>query len=65
MKTKELRNKTIEELNAEYAAALKEMFNLRMQRGIGQAPQPHLFKKLRRYIACIKTILSEKEGSTL
>jgi len=63
MNTSELRNKTIEELNSELLALLKEQFNLRVQKGVGQNPQAHLFKKVRRQVARIKTILREKEGS--
>jgi large subunit ribosomal protein L29 len=63
MNTSELRNKTVEELNSELLALLKEQFNLRVQRGVGQNPQAHLFKKVRRQVARIKTILREKEGS--
>ena len=63
MKANELRNKSVTELQAEQVAVQKEIFNLRMQRGIGQTPQSHLFRKLKRDIARIKTILSEKEGS--
>ena len=62
MKASELRNKTADELNTELFALLKEQFNLRIQRGVGQTPPPHLFKKVRRDIARVKTILSEKEG---
>ena len=65
MNTNELRNKTVEELNNELLALLKEQFNLRVQRGVGQNPQAHLFKKVRRQMARIKTILREKEGSSL
>lgn len=63
MKTSELRNKSVEELNSEQIAIRKELFNLRIQRGIGQTPQTHLFRKLKREVARIKTILKEKEGS--
>lgn len=63
MKTSELRNKTIDELKNELFALLKEQFNLRLQKGVGQNPLSHLFKKARRQIARIKTILREKEGS--
>ncbi len=62
MITSELRSKSVEELKTEKVAILKEVFNLRMQRGIGQTPQTHLFRKLRRDIARIMTILREKEG---
>lgn len=63
MNTSELRSKSAEELNNELLALLKEQFNLRVQKGIGQSPQAHLFKKVRRQMARIKTVLREKEGS--
>lgn len=63
MKAKELREKTVGELKNELLALLKEQFNLRIQRGVGQNPQTHLFRKVRKEIARIKTILCEKEGS--
>jgi large subunit ribosomal protein L29 len=62
MKTIELRNKSESELQSELLALLREQFNLRMQRGVGQAPSPHLFGKVKNQIARVKTILSEKEG---
>jgi large subunit ribosomal protein L29 len=65
MKVNELREKNNDELQTELLALLKEQFNLRLQKGVGQAPQPNLFKKVRRQIARIKTILREKEGSLL
>lgn len=61
MNLSELRSKTSEELKSELSAVLKELFNLRVQKGVGQNPQAHLFKKSRRLIAQIKTILREKE----
>jgi large subunit ribosomal protein L29 len=63
MKVSELRNKTTDELKSEIQALLRELFNLRLQKGIGQNPLPHLFKNVRRQVARIKTILREKEGS--
>jgi large subunit ribosomal protein L29 len=64
MKTSELRKKSSTELNTELLALLKEQFNLRMQRGVGQTPSPHLFGKVRKAIARVKTILREQaEGS--
>jgi large subunit ribosomal protein L29 len=60
MKAIDLRSKSIEELNGEMLALLKEQFNLRIQRGVGQAPKSHLFRKVRHNIARIKTILNEK-----
>lgn len=60
MKATELRNKSTEELGKELLALLRERFNLRMQRGAGQPPKSHLFKKVKLEIARIKTILNEK-----
>jgi large subunit ribosomal protein L29 len=60
MKATELRNKSVDELKTELIALLKEHFNLRIQRGIGQPPKMHLFKKVKLTIARIKTILKEK-----
>ncbi|MHB1947134.1 MAG: 50S ribosomal protein L29 [Gammaproteobacteria bacterium] len=60
MNASELRNKTVEELKSELLALLKEQFNLRIQRGVGQTPATHLFRKVRKEIARIKTILCEK-----
>jgi large subunit ribosomal protein L29 len=62
MNASELRTKSVNELRDELAALFKEQFNIRIQKGIGQSPQTHLFKKVRRQIARIKTILGEKEG---
>ncbi|HLB42308.1 MAG TPA: 50S ribosomal protein L29 [Gammaproteobacteria bacterium] len=60
MKTVELRSKGIDELKAQLLDLLKEQFNLKMQKGMGQPAKPHLFKKVRLDIARIKTILKEK-----
>lgn len=60
MKASELREKSIEELTKELLALMKERFNLRMQKGAGQTPKTHLFKKVKLGIARIKTILKEK-----
>lgn len=63
MKSTELKSKTVSELKSEMLALLKEQFNLRIQKGVSQVTQTHLFKKVRKEIARIKTILREKEGS--
>lgn len=65
MKASELRNKSVKELKEEVLAMLKELFNLRTQKSIGQTTQTHQFKTVRRAIARIKTVLCEKEGSSL
>ncbi|EKE23827.1 MAG: hypothetical protein ACD_6C00315G0003 [uncultured bacterium] len=59
MKTAELRSKSVDELKKECLALLKEQFNLRMQKGQGQAKKTHLFNRVRLQIARIKTVLLE------
>ena len=60
MKASELREKSIEDLQKELHGLLREQFNLRMQKGTGQLSQPHRVSQVRREIARVKTILSEK-----
>lgn len=62
MNTKELREKSVEELNTELLELLREQFNLRMQFASNQLQQTHLLKQVRRNIARVKTIISEKAG---
>jgi large subunit ribosomal protein L29 len=63
MKATELKAKSVEELNAELLGLLREQFNLRMQAATGQLAQTHLLKTVRRDIARVKTILTEKAGA--
>lgn len=60
MKAKQMREKSVAELRAELLALLKEQFNLRMQKGISEQVKPHLFKRVRRDIARVKTIIGQK-----
>lgn len=60
MKAAELRVKTQVELKEELHSLLKEQFNLRMQKGMGEMPKTHAFKRIRKDIARVKTILNEK-----
>jgi large subunit ribosomal protein L29 len=63
MKMAELKKQSVDQLNKELIALHKEQFNLRMQKVTGEVAQTHLFSRVRRAIARIKTILREKEGS--
>lgn len=65
MKASELRNKTINELKDEHVSLLKELFNLNTQRRIGQSNQTHQFKRVKRGIARVMTVICEKEGQLL
>ncbi|MBU3071565.1 50S ribosomal protein L29 [Aestuariicella sp. G3-2] len=63
MKAQELREKSVEELNAELLKQLEDQFKLRMQASTGQLNQTHLLKQTRRDIARIKTVLNQKAGA--
>ena len=56
------RSKSVEELNDELVNLLGEQFKLRMQTATGQLQQTHQAKQVRRDIARVKTILTEKAG---
>ena len=60
MNTSELRVKSIEELHKELNELLREQFNLRMQKGVGEKPRPHQFNRVRKNIARVKTIINQK-----
>ncbi|HIO91365.1 MAG TPA: 50S ribosomal protein L29 [Leucothrix mucor] len=63
MKASELREKSIDELNAELTDNLREQFVFRMQRATGQLKRPSEMKKVRHQIARIKTVLNEMKTS--
>ena len=58
MKAAELREKSVEELNAQLIDLLRDQFNFRMQMTTGQLKQTHLLKQTRRDIARVKTVLN-------
>jgi len=60
MKAAELRSKSVSELKMELHSLLRERFNLSMQKGTGQLSRPDQVKKVRRDIARINTVLTEK-----
>lgn len=63
MKTAELREKSEEDLNKQLLELLREQFNLRMQKSSGQLSQTHLLGQVRKDIARVKTVLSQKAGN--
>ena len=56
----ELKNKSVEELNKELVAAKKELFNLRFQNATNQLDNTARIKEVRRNIARIQTVITEK-----
>ena len=57
---KELNNKSLDELNNELVAAKKELFNLRFQNATNQLDNTSRIKEVRRNIARIQTVITEK-----
>ena len=57
---KELREKSTEELNQELVNAKKELFNLRFQNATNQLENTSRIKEVRKNIARIQTIITEK-----
>ena len=58
----ELRGKSVEELNQELVAAKKELFNLRFQNATNQLDNTSRIKEVRRNIARIQTVITEKSN---
>ena len=56
---KELRGKSVEELNQELVAAKKELFNLRIQNATNQLDNTSRIKEVRKNIARIQTLITE------
>ncbi len=62
MKASELRQQSAAELEKQLHELLREQFNLRMQRGVGQLTRPSEMKAGRRNIARIKTVLTKMKA---
>jgi len=60
MNVNEMKGKTAVELSDELNNLLQEQFNLRMQKGMGQMTNVHELRRVRRDIARIKTVMTEK-----
>ena len=63
MQANDLRNKSVEDLKTELSNLQREQFNLRFQLKTGQLQQTDNVRIVRRDIARINTILSEKLNS--
>ncbi|GGI83535.1 50S ribosomal protein L29 [Legionella impletisoli] len=59
----ELRQLNMEELKQELLQLRKEQFNLRLKRASGSLDKTHLITAVRKSIARIKTIMTEKAGA--
>ena len=62
MKADELRKMNLPELNTELHSLLRAQFGLRMQLATQQISNPNQLKKVRRDIARVKTIITQKSS---
>ena len=61
-KIDELRILSSDELQNELMSLRKEQFNLRMKKASGSLDKSHLIKSVRKTVARVKTLLTEKAG---
>lgn len=62
MQTNDLRNKSVEELRTELSALRRQQFVLRFQLNRGELQNTANVRKVRRDIARVNTVLSEKHA---
>ena len=55
-----IKGKTVAELREELNNLLQEQFNLRMQKGMGQMTNVNELRRVRRDIARVKTVMTQK-----
>lgn len=63
-KIKDLRSMTVDELEAKLVEAKKEQFNLRIQQSTGQLQNTANVRNVRREIAKINTLLTERKKNS-
>ena len=63
MKTSEIRKMSKEDINKKITEIKTELFDLRMKQATGNLDKPHRINALRKDVARLKTILTEKDGS--
>ena len=64
VKTKDLRAMSVDELETKLLEAKKEQFNLRIQQSTGQLQNTSVIRKVRREIAKINTLLTERKKNS-
>jgi large subunit ribosomal protein L29 len=68
MKTKDLnkdiRKMSVEQINAKIADLKEELFNLKFQADLGNIEKPARMNEIKRTIARLKTILTEKTNAS-
>ena len=57
-----MKTKSVVELRDELKGLLQEQFNLRMQKGMGQMTNVNELRRVRRDIARVKTIMTQRSA---
>jgi len=65
MKPSELRGMSLDKLRGELSEQQRGLYNLRFRKSVGEDISPTETKNLRREIARLKTIITQKEKKTL
>ena len=60
MKTSEIRKMSVEDINSKIIEIKNELFELRMKQATGTLEKPHMINALRKDVARLKTVLTEK-----
>lgn len=63
-KTNELRDMSIDELKSEILDLRKKQFNMRLKKANGTLEKTHVIPQVRKSIAQVKTIMTEKVGGS-
>ena len=62
MNAKEIRQMTVEELNAKLKELKGELFTLRFQHAINQLENPHKLVEVKKDLARVMTVLNQKNA---
>jgi large subunit ribosomal protein L29 len=64
MNVNDLKGMSPADLDKELLSLRREQFNLRMQRASGQLPRPHEYGRVRKDIARVKTVMTERKQTS-
>ncbi len=64
LKAKEIRELSVEQINSKIEDLKVELFNLRFQAALGTAENPSRMNEIKRTIARLKTVLTEKQNAS-
>lgn len=61
---KDIRKMSVEEINKKIVDLKEELFNLKFQAALGNIEKPARMNEIKRTIARLKTVLTEKENAS-